>query len=434
MTAAHTDPPLGPAPYIFIAGQTISYVGSRVTLVALPWAVLTITGSTAQTGAVLLAQTVPYATGGFVLGPLIDRMSRRRLLIAADLARAALIGILALLAGSHIFTLLGYCAVAFFVGCANIASSAAREAVVPVLANQRRHTLVRLNSLIQLGRDGSSAVGPLLGGLLITTAGPAAALTLDAATYLISAGATALSVERGANARPTQPEPTPASGSRYWADFRQGLAYLWRQPVVRLIAVQSALTNMLLTPLFGLVLLQLAHQEWHSAADLGVALTSFGVGSVAGGVFLTVRPALLPNFRHYGLVLLALLLPLWALTTSVPLLVDVGMLLSGIANMALNTAGDTAMQEVTPPELRGRAFATITSALALLEPAGLAIVGGLLVLISAPSAAIVLLAPLTALGLVVAILAPRIPDPSSCPRLSDGFGKIDEVPATIPAN
>lgn len=425
MTAARSHTPQLKRLYTFAGVQTVSYIGSRVTLVALPWSVLTITGSTAQTGFVLLAQSVPYATGGFFLGPLIDKFPRRTLLVAADVVRAVLVGLLAVSASLQVVNIPAYAVTVFFVGCANIVSGAAREAVVPQIAGKSRRDLVRLNSLIQLGRDGSSAVGPALGGVLVATAGAGPALGVDALSYVVSAVGTfwALRGVRRVEPKSREDEGTP----RYWHDIRTGLIFLWRQPIVRLITVQSTLTNMLLTPLTALVLLQIAQASWHSSSSLGLVFSVFGIASILGGVFLSVRPHSLPSFRYYGLALILLVLPVWTFVSGDVVAVACGMAVMGIGNAAVNALGDTTLQEIIPDDMQGRSFASITSALALFEPVGLAVVGVVLTVLPATNTAAVLLVPLTALALIVGFATPRLPG-LEAKSTSRGEGRAPDSP------
>ncbi len=72
------------------AGQFVSQVGDRLAMVAFPWLVYTATGSTLSTGIVLAIYTLPYLLFGMVAGLAIDRLNKRRVMLAAELARMAL--------------------------------------------------------------------------------------------------------------------------------------------------------------------------------------------------------------------------------------------------------------------------------------------------------------------------------------------------------
>ena len=82
----------------FLAGQTISNLGSSVTLFALPLLIYDLTGSAVNLGLAAAAQILPYLLFGLVIGAWVDRVDRKRLMIAADIARALVIATIPLLA------------------------------------------------------------------------------------------------------------------------------------------------------------------------------------------------------------------------------------------------------------------------------------------------------------------------------------------------
>src|SRR3954465_11914982 len=82
----------------FWAGQTISNLGNSVTLFALPLLIFKLTGSAFNLGLMSAAQFIPYLLFGLVLGAWVDRVDRKRLMIRADICRAAMIATIPLLA------------------------------------------------------------------------------------------------------------------------------------------------------------------------------------------------------------------------------------------------------------------------------------------------------------------------------------------------
>lgn len=404
----------------FLAGQAVSFAGSRVTLVALPWAVLAATHSPVQTSVVLLSESVPFAVAGTLIGPLLDRISPRRVLVSSDVLRGAAIGLAAALIAADRVWLPVFVLIGFAMGCGRIASSATREASVPLLAGSDTLSIVRLNARIYTFRDATNVVGPALGGLMIATIGPAPALVFDCVTFGFSAacsgyafhGLGPLTPERST---PDEPRRSPAEQSKdisYRMQISEGLRFLVRQQRVRLIVAQSALTNMVFTPLTALLLVVLAKNVWHSSQQLGLVLGAAGVGSVVGGIVMSLRPRALPGFRWYGLLVLGTTGPYWALAGSVFPVILAGAFLSGLFSAALNTAGDAALQIGVPAGLRGRIFGTVVSCLAVMEPIGLAIAGVAVAELGIRASVTTALILLTAISVAVIPLAARSASPA----------------------
>jgi len=166
-------------------GQLVSGAGRQVTVVALPFQLYVLTGSTLAVGLLALVQLVPillFSLGG---GAVADAVDRRRLLLVTQaglsLASLALAG-LALLPAAP---LAAYYAVAFVVAGLGAVDQPARSSLVPRLApRQRLPAAIALN---QLGFQAMAVVGPAFGGLILATAGAAAAATSAASAALRSA-------------------------------------------------------------------------------------------------------------------------------------------------------------------------------------------------------------------------------------------------------
>jgi hypothetical protein len=144
-----------------LAAEAISTTGSQLTLLALPWFVLVTTGSLARMGVVVAADLVPTVVLALPGGALAGQLGARRTMLACDLARAPLIGLVPLL---HALGLLSF----------------------PVLVGDDRRLLTRASALFQAATRLTLLVGPALAGVLIGWLGPANVLIVDAATYLVA--------------------------------------------------------------------------------------------------------------------------------------------------------------------------------------------------------------------------------------------------------
>src|SRR5215218_6424138 len=160
-------------------GQGISFVGDFVSTVALVILVVELSGNATAVGGLLVARLIPTLASPLV-GVLADRLDRRAILVASDLARAVLI-----LAAVFTRDLVGLYVLVFLMGLARTFFNPTIRAAFPRVVGEG--DLTRANALISGTFSVSYAVGPALGGLLVAATGVNEAFVLDAATYLISA-------------------------------------------------------------------------------------------------------------------------------------------------------------------------------------------------------------------------------------------------------
>src|SRR5215203_3204241 len=160
-------------------GQGTSFVGDAVSMVALVVLVVQVTGSASAVGGALVARLLPTIASPLA-GVLADRVDRRVVLVASDLARAVLV--LGLVLARDLATIY---VLIFLMGLARTVFNPTVRAAFPSVVGEG--DLTRANALISGTFSVSYAVGPALGGLLVAATGVNEAFVLDAATYLISA-------------------------------------------------------------------------------------------------------------------------------------------------------------------------------------------------------------------------------------------------------
>ena len=254
----------------FWLGQTISNLGSSFTMFALPLLVFNLTGSPLNLGITAAAEFVPYLLFGLVIGAWVDRVDRKRLMIATDLARAAVIATIPLLAAVDALTVGWVYAVAFASATLTIAFDAAEFAAIPSLVPSD-DDLVAANGRVQASYSAAQIAGPLLAGLLVTVAPVQQVLWVDAASFLLSAGALLL-IGTAFNA-PRDTEPRRAIRQ----EVAEGLRYVLGHPVLRNISAMMALINLVGATVYAQLVVFAKHQL--DASDSRVALL-FSAGSV----------------------------------------------------------------------------------------------------------------------------------------------------------
>lgn len=193
---------------LLTAGQFTSTVGDFCYAVALPWLVLSTHGGPVPLGTVLACYGVPRTVLIPVGGWLADKVGPRAIMLGADLVRCGLVAVLAVFATRHVASLATLGPVAALLGAGEGLFLPASFAIMPsLLAPERLQAGNALNSAaVQLG----SLLGPVLGGVLVASAGSAPAFAVDAASFAVSALTLGLLVSR-ARAVPAADAPGQAA-------------------------------------------------------------------------------------------------------------------------------------------------------------------------------------------------------------------------------
>src|SRR6266851_7238361 len=261
-------------------GQTISNLGSSITLFALPLLVYKITGSAINLGIATAATFLPYLLFGLILGAWTDRVDRKRMMIGTDIARALVVASIPLLAALGLLTIWWIYVVAFVHATLRICFDAGEFAAIPSLVN--RDDLVTANGRIQASYSAASIVGPLLAGVLVIRVPLPVLMLVDGFSFLLSAFSLALiriSFNSGEKRAPTSIR----------TDVVEGLRYVLSHPVLRNISIMMALVNFVGSTtyaqliLFAKVRLQASDVQaslLYSAGSLGVVILSLAAGQL----------------------------------------------------------------------------------------------------------------------------------------------------------
>jgi len=261
-------------------GQTISNLGSSITVFALPLLVYTLTGSALDLGIATAATFLPYLLFGLILGAWTDRVDRKLMMIGTDIARALVVASIPLLAALGLLTIWWIYVVAFVHATLRICFDAGEFAAIPSLVN--RDDLVTANGRIQASYSAASIVGPLLAGVLVIHVSLPLLMLIDGFSFLLSAFSLALiriSFNSGEKRAPTSIR----------TDVVEGLRYVLSHPVLRNISMMMALVNFVGSTtyaqliLFAKVRLQANDVQaslLYSAGSLGVVILSLAAGQL----------------------------------------------------------------------------------------------------------------------------------------------------------
>lgn len=393
---------------LLFAGQVVSVVGDLVLFVALPFWVYRLTGSAMATGFMFVALTIPQLLVSPVAGVFVDRLDRKRLMIASDIVRALL--------------MLCY----FFVNTADqvwliyvlaFAESAVSQffrpsvvAVVPTLVDGEEE-LTRANAALSgswaLGQLG----GPALGGVLVAVFGPHGAALFDAGTYVISA-ALVLAMHVPVHAGMTGRGAARGEIAQLIRSLEEGVRVVLARPILRVVFASLAIL-FLCQGILNVLLIVLVSKIWGvGAAEFGWLISAQGVGALVGTALigqLAARVApkhLVVGGAVAGGLLLGVIVNQSNYWIAVALLA-----VASIGIVAFDVGLTTLLQLGTDDANRGRVSGLMQMTIA----ASQLIAIGATSLFADQVGALVMLdlaAALFALGGLVAILAPPMPQPS----------------------
>lgn len=292
----------------------ISVVGDGFHSVALGLWVLQTTGSSTAMGAVMTVRILTTILLGAVAGTAVDRTDRRRLMIATDLIRVALVGSMALLVGAPSASL-GL--ILALTGLTSIAGQFFNPTFQASLVNiVTREELPQASSALQVINTLGQVAGPFLGGMWVGFAGGPAALWVDALSFLASALLILLA------GRFPSPRRQESEGASFWQDMKQGLLYLRTQPIIRSVAIIAPALNFFGNAIGGVLIPVLAVKVWlASSAQYGSLEGSFPLGFAIGAGLIM---AFSSRLRRRGLLMFLSLLAGSLLFLVVPLMPTIG--------------------------------------------------------------------------------------------------------------
>ncbi|GAB3755645.1 MFS transporter [Microlunatus parietis] len=359
----------------FWVGQSLSYVGDQVSAVALPLVAVVVLEATAtQLGVLTGLAKLPVVVFGLLIGVWVDRVRRRRLMIMADLARAALLLTipLAVAAGVASMPLLIVVAVlvASFAVIGQVAGSAFLRSVLP------SGRLVDGNARLTQSAALARICGPGLAGVLVQAVTAPVAILVDVISYLASA--TAL-----ATARVEESSIPPPVGRHLGRELREGIAVILRDPLLRASAAAGATYNGCLSAILAVEVLYLSRDLGLPPVAIGLVLAAIGPGALLGSALAAriarrygIGPTMIIGFAVAGAANLVLPLAFG------PQPVMIGMIMvasfgSGLGQPLYNVNQSALRQAIVRPELQGRATATLSVLVGCAAPLG-ALLGGLI--------------------------------------------------------
>jgi len=340
----------------------VSMLGSAASFVAVPWFVLSTTGSAAKTGLVGAAAGLGAVVSGLVSGPLMDRIGHRRMSVMADLLAAAAIAAVPWVGGSPLWTVAG---LVFTSSAAGMASSTARQSMLAGLSKRAGIPLSRASALYWMLQRAALVVAAVPAALLIAAAGPLNVLWADSATFLAAAAILGI---RGLRSLPAGGTET---GSR--AGFRQGWRFIWTDRFITLVLATAVLLTALEAPLVTLVIPVLTVAS--GPESLGHLVLAYAGGMLAGAALLAVAADRVPR-RAFAVLCLAVVgVGYTGLVALPPSWWVVVLALMGVATGPLAPLIVSSVQQRTPVGMVGQVTGALLSLVMAAIPLGRAVGG-----------------------------------------------------------
>ncbi len=350
---------------LFWTGQLISLTGTWMQRTAQDWLVIQLTHSPFDIGLVTACQFLPVMLLALVGGVIVDRLPKHALLVTTQTVLLVQAAVFTVLVATGVIQIWHVFILAAVQGLANALDGPTRQAFVPELVG-RKHLVnaVALNSMIF---NGARIIGPATAGALIGPIGIAAALGVNAVSFIPVIGGLLLMDRRALS------QVSPAANGRIMERLLEGLRYAWDTPRVRIIMIIVAFIGTFGYN-FSVVLPLVAGFILKTDAQGFGSLSAFlGIGSLVGAFSTAYAKQVTLSRLLAGAAAFSLLLGAVALSTNYYLTAGLLMVL-GFSGIVFLTSSNTLLQLTVPDALRGRVLSIF-----LLLGAGTTPIGGLLI-------------------------------------------------------
>jgi MFS family permease len=349
-----------------LLAEVVSTTGSMMTWLALPWFVLSTTGSAVRMGMVVAAELIGTALVGIPGGALAGRFGARRTIVFTNAVLGLLILSVPILHAAGLLSFPLLLAIVFSSGAFLAPYSAAQRSALPELLGEDEGIVSEANAFLQAAQRLTIVLGPAIAGALIGVMGAPNVLFVDAATFLFAFVTIVVFVPRGTGHAPVEDAPRMLAGVRH----------VLREPFLRNWAIILAVGDAAWQALFAAIPFY-AFARYHENAKLaGVLIGCFGLASLAGNVLSFRMRRRFGAMQLIAVGVLCQAVPLWLLVAAGPAwIVALALLLSGVANGVVNPSLHTVLTLRVPREIRTPALSAIMTADVLLAPAGYLVAG-----------------------------------------------------------
>ncbi|MGW1774937.1 MFS transporter [Streptomyces sp. NPDC002104] len=347
---------------LFWSSQSISFLGTQVTYVALPLtAVVTLEATPMQAGLLSALETLPFLLFGLFVGVLVDRRARRPILILANLIRFFALAWIPVAYALDILTISQLLLVTFLVGVMTVFFEIAYMSYLPGFVERER--LMEANSKLQASASAAEVAGPGIAGGLISVISAPAVIAIDAVSYLVSALALIGMPADAAPQKEGDAEEKPSIG----ASLREGFAVVARSTLLRWCTFAVFFLSLFFSSVMALYFLFLIREAGIGSTAVGLIVAVGSLGGLAGALlserfndWLGLGPTLVSALALPGVGFLLLSLVDGNTTGSV-VLAGAATFIGFFGIPVFDVTVISFRQSITPDHLQGRVNATVRS-------------------------------------------------------------------------
>jgi MFS family permease len=348
---------------LFVAGQSVSLVGTWMQQVAMSWLVYRLTGSAFLLGVIGFTSQIPTFILAPVAGVLADRWNRRRLLIATQAFAMLQAAFLAAVVISGIVQIWQLIVLSLLLGIVNAFDIPIRQSFVVEMVTDREDlgNAIALNSSMV---NGARLIGPAIAGLLVASVGEGICFVLNSVSYM--AVLVALVVMR---LEPIAHHQKQRRNLYY--ELREGVTYAFGFGPIRSILLLVALVSLTGMP-YAVLVPVFAKEVLHGGAHtFGFLMTAAGCGALAGTVYLASRKSVLGLGRIIVVAAVSFAVGIAAFAVSSTISLSLASLVvAGFGAMTLVASSNTILQTILEEDKRGRVMSFFTVAFMGMAPIG----------------------------------------------------------------
>jgi len=351
-----------------VASETISSLGSQMSFLALPWFVLTTTGSASKMGLTFAADLLPIAILGIPSGTWVQRLGVRRTMIVSDGVRAIVMGLIPVFYSAGILSFPLLLLILVMLGTLTAPYIAAQRLVIPATVGDDEALVIGGTALVEGGTRLATLMGPAIAGVLIAALGAVNVIWIDAVTYAVSLFILLFGLSRG-HAR-LEPSTDESGG------LLAGARFVLSNPILRRVTIASLLFGLFFPMLLAALPIITKTRYGSNAQVAGLLFGAWGGGALIGTYVVLRFAARMPPLKMGAYAALAMSVPLWVVPFSLPWWVlGLLLLLSGVFTPLLNAPIVTLLLLRTPEALRAKTITFVMTANLLTGPAGYVLAG-----------------------------------------------------------
>lgn len=342
---------------MLLVAYALFTLGSMVTMVAVPWLVLTTTGSATKMGVVAAATTVPFLITSVFATPAADRLGMQATVVVTSIGGALSMAVVAIVPDVNFAVLLAMVAVS---GGLNGVGGRAQHVLLRPMGEAAGMPMIRVTSIYDGLNNVALLSGAPLGGLLIYWFGAQGAIWADAAA-MAACGLIVATLVRPPEG--SLPNTADAANERYIPALVRGFRHLWADQLLFGMLLMVTLANVFSIANTAVFVPLWVSDVYGAAPAVGIILGTYSVGVVVGNAVFTVVSTRLPQYLTFIVAIVIACAPRQLVLGITDELVYVIVLtfVSGMAGAAIRPILGAMLYARVPPELQNRVFGLVAA-------------------------------------------------------------------------